>query len=342
MKKSENFLINKITFRCDAGEISGLGTGHVYRSINIANFLKKKFRLKKKKIFFLIKYQNKFKSGYEIVRKNGYKVIKVDKNITNYSSKEIKLLNKFKSNLLIIDRLGKVNAHFINKIKNNYKKKIILDDSSQNRKKFDLSLNALIRDVRSVKNSKIGFEYMILRLKKTKNKKNLKNNQIFMFFGGFDKKKYSIHLLKILNKLKFRLNINLPKIYIKNLSEIKSKHKLTFFDNKDYLDKLKRSNIVFSSGGLILFDSILMNKKIICLPQYNHQKRNANELFKKGAIKYFSKINENKILNFFLKIYDNQAYERKIDFVQKQIINLKKIRRNYNLIGKIYEQSISR
>ncbi len=342
MKKSKNFSINRITFRCDAGEISGVGTGHVYRSINIANFLKKKFRLKKKEIYFLIKYQNKFKSGYEIVRKNGFKIIKVDKDVLDYSTREIKILNKFKSNLLIIDRLGKVNTRFINKINNNYKKKIILEDTSHNREKFDLSLNALIRDVKSVKNCKIGFEYMILRLKKTNNKKNLKNNHVFMFFGGFDKKKYSLHLLKILEKLQFKLNINVPKIYIKNLKKIKTKHKLTFFDNKDYLDKLKTSNIVFSSGGLILFDSILMNKKIICLPQYNHQKKNANELFKKGAIKYFTKINENKILDFFLKIYDNQTYKREIDFVQKQIINLKKIRRNYNLVGKIYEQSISR
>ena len=57
MKKLKNFSVNKIIFRCDAGNISGLGTGHVYRSVNIANFLTKKFKLKKKQVCFLTKYQ---------------------------------------------------------------------------------------------------------------------------------------------------------------------------------------------------------------------------------------------------------------------------------------------
>ena len=122
MKKLKNFSVNKIIFRCDAGNISGLGTGHVYRSINIANFLKKKFNLKKEQICFLTKYQQKFKSGFDIIKKM-YKINKVDKCVADYSKEEVKILNKYKSNLLVIDRLGKVNLNFIGKIKNNFKKK---------------------------------------------------------------------------------------------------------------------------------------------------------------------------------------------------------------------------
>ena len=136
MKKLKNFSIHKIIFRCDAGNISGLGTGHVFRSINIANFLKKKFSLRKKQICFFIKYQNNFKLGYQIVKKNGFEIVKINQSVADYSYEEINILNKYKSNLLIIDRLGKVNMNFINKISNNYKKKIILEDSSNNRKSF--------------------------------------------------------------------------------------------------------------------------------------------------------------------------------------------------------------
>ena len=342
MKKSKNFLTHKIIFRCDAGNISGLGTGHVFRSINIANFLKKKFNLTKKQICFFTKYQNNFKFGYQIIKKNGFEIVKINQSVADYSSEEINILNEYQSNLLIIDRLGKVNTNFINKISNNYKKKIILEDSSNNRKSFELSLNALVRDIKPVKNSKIGFEYMILRLKKLRRLKNFEKNQIFMFFGGFDKKGYSIQILKILDKLKFRLNIHLPEGYMNNLKKIKTNHKIIFFNNKNYLDKLNKSNIIFSTGGLILFDSILMNKKIICLPQYKDQKKNATELYKKGAIKYFSQVNEGQILNFFTKIYDNQTYKKKVNLIQKRIINLKKIKRNYNLIAKVYEQSVSK
>ena len=123
MKKSNNFSKNKIIFRCDAANISDLGTGHVFRSINIANFLKKKFKLKKKQICFLIKHQNEFKIGYDILKKNGFKIIKVDKNIIDYSPKEIEIFENLRSNLLVIDRLGKINLRFIEKIKNNFKKK---------------------------------------------------------------------------------------------------------------------------------------------------------------------------------------------------------------------------
>ena len=341
MKKLKNFSVNKIIFRCDAGNISGLGTGHVYRSVNIANFLTKKFKLKKKQVCFLTKYQDEFKSGFDIIKKNGYKINKVKKFVSDYSKEEVRILNKYKSNLLVIDRLGKVNLEFISKIKNNFKKKIILEDSSVHRKEFDLSINALVRNIRSVKNSKIGFQYMILRIKKNSEKINLKKEKIFLFFGGFDKKRYSVRILKNLNKLGFRLNINVPEIYKNNLKKIKTDHKLIYFNNKNYLKKMRESNIVICSGGLILFDSILMNKKIICLPQHDHQKNNANELHKKSAIHYFSKLNKDKFLNFLLKIYDNRSYEKKVSFIQRRIINLKKIRRNYSLISKVYEQSIS-
>ena len=99
MKKLKNFSVNKIVFRCDAGNISGLGTGHVYRSINIANFLKKKFNLKKEQICFLTKYQQKFKSGFDIIKKNGYKINKVKKFVSDYSKEEVRILNKYKQYL---------------------------------------------------------------------------------------------------------------------------------------------------------------------------------------------------------------------------------------------------
>ncbi len=340
VKKSINFSKNKIIFRCDAANISGLGTGHVFRSINIANFLKKKFKLKKKQICFLIKHQNKFKIGYDIVKKNGFKIIKVNKNIIDYSPKEIEIFENLRSNLLIIDRLGKINLRFIEKIKNNFKKKIIFEDSSVNRKEFDLSMNPLIRNIKNVKNSKIGFEYMIIKPINLIKLKNSSKSDILLFFGGYDKKKYSKHILQILNNIKSKLNIYLPQLYKKHLKKIQSIHNLKYFKNENFHKKLKISNIVICAGGLALFDSILLNKKIICLPQFDHQKNNAKQLNNMKAINYFTKVSKNKILNTFMKIYDNQIYEKKIKSIHNKIINKQKLNRNFNLIGKIYDQSI--
>ena len=50
----------KILFRCDAGTIKEVGTGHLIRSISVADQLVSSKIIKKENIFFLIKSKNKF------------------------------------------------------------------------------------------------------------------------------------------------------------------------------------------------------------------------------------------------------------------------------------------
>ena len=42
----------KILFRCDAGAVSEIGSGHLIRSITIAKILIKKYKIKKMKYCF--------------------------------------------------------------------------------------------------------------------------------------------------------------------------------------------------------------------------------------------------------------------------------------------------
>ena len=55
-----------------------------------------------------------------------------------------------------------------------------------------------------------------------------------------------------------------------------------------------------------------MNKKIICLPQHDHQRNNANELHKKTCNTLLFEAKQRKFLNFLLKIYDNRSYKKKL------------------------------
>ena len=50
----------KILFRCDAGAVSEIGSGHLIRSITIAKILIKKYKIKKDEILFLIKQKKIF------------------------------------------------------------------------------------------------------------------------------------------------------------------------------------------------------------------------------------------------------------------------------------------
>ena len=197
-----NSLKYKVLFRCDAANIMGIGTGHLYRCIIIAQLLKKKYSLKFKDIAFVVQSENKFKKSLTILKRYKFKVIKIKKgNLKINSSNEANFLKKNSSNLIILDRLGKTNLKFYNKIKNNFNKKIIIDDVSKYRKYFDLSLNPLNHNVQKFKNSFTGFDYLILpTILLKKNYKNINKSNILIFLGGHDEKKFT--LLKTLSKEK--------------------------------------------------------------------------------------------------------------------------------------------
>ena len=146
-----NFSKTKVLFRCDSGDIGELGSGHLFRSITIAKYLKKKFKLKYNDIIFVTKTKKKFFKSLKILKKYNFKVFKVDTKIKNYSIREAQIINKFKGKLIILDRLGKVNKKFINYGLRNFEKKIIFDDSSNCRHHFDASYNPLITNVKKSK-----------------------------------------------------------------------------------------------------------------------------------------------------------------------------------------------
>ena len=123
------------------------------------------FFLNPNKILFVIKITKIFKS-LKILRK--FKIFSLKSHIKNYSTNEISLLKKLYSNLIIIDRLGKVTKNFNRSLRNNFKKKIIFDDSSKERRFFDLSLNPLIQNVPKYKGAKIGYQYLVLNQTKKK------------------------------------------------------------------------------------------------------------------------------------------------------------------------------
>jgi len=343
VKQYKNFLNHKIAFRCDYADIPKIGSGHLYRSIIIAKFLQKKFSLNPKQIVFIVKTKGKYLKNPKIISNHNFKIISLNANVEDYSKEEAYYLKKIKANLLIIDRLGKVTKTFYETIKNNYKKKIIIDDSSINRKFFDLSLNPLIQNVPSFRYSKIGYKFLILNIF-NKKKKDIRTslNNIFIFFGKFDNKNLTNKVIILLNKINFKLNLILPLSYKKVIKIDKSKHKIIFFESKKYFEALRKSNIAIMSGGISLFDGVLNKKKIICIPQYKHQEYNAKKIAKLKVINYVDagdKKFAEKIINLFLKIYKDEDYLKKINTVQKRIINIKQVNNTLELISNIYDKS---
>ena len=83
-------------------------------------------------------------------------------------------------------------------------------------------------------------------------------------------------------------------------------------------------------------------KKIICIPQYKHQELNAKKIFKTGAINYLESEHKNFNINLydlFLKIYKDESYLKKINTIQKRIINIRKVENTLKLFLKIYDEA---
>jgi len=337
-----NFFKHKVLFRCDAADIPEIGTGHLYRCLTIARLLKKKFRLKNKDIAFLVKSKNHYKKSLKILSFYKFKVIKIkNSKLKPNSIGEAKYLLKHPSKLLVLDRLGKSNLIFFNLIKNSFKKKVIIDDSSKIRKYFDLSLNPLIQNVSKFRNSCIGFNYLIIPTLFIKKKIKIVKKNIFLFFGGYDKKNIAISVIKRLNTIPFKLNIFVQTNLRKKIKNISLKNNIFFFNHKNYLTTLRSSNIAITAGGMGLFDALYLNKKIICIPQYNHQEINAKRISIKKAInliKIEDKNFNNKFNELFLRIYKSKMKEKRLVIIQKKIVDISKLRKTSKLIFNLYEK----
>ena len=281
-----------------------------------------------------------FKIGIKI---HNFKTIEIQSKTKDYSIDEVKELKKLKANLIVIDRLGKVTKNFYEEIKNNFKKKIIIDDSSIQRKLFDISLNPLIQNVPNFKGQRVGYKYLILDIYKKINFK-IKNEyrSIFLFFGGFDNKNLAQKVINSLNLIEFKLNKYLPLAYKSSVKVKKTQHNLIYFKANEYFKKLNKSNISIVSGGIFLFDKILNKKKTICIPQYKHQVINAEKISKTRAINYLNSENkkfDENLVNLILKIYKDEIYLKKINTIQERIIDIKEVKNTLELISKTYARS---
>lgn len=304
-------------FRVDAGNIPELGTGHIYRSIEIYKYLLKK-GIKKDKILFIVKSLNKYSKCKKILLKNKIKFQSIGTNILDFSVEELNFLNKFKSRVIIFDRMSEINRKFIKSLKENHNKIVGIDIKKKNNVKIDYFINPLNNKFNN-KKKLLNFKNNILpsyNYKKNK-KKNYKINKIkkiFVFFGGYDFKK---------------LEKKIKKIKISNTKYI--------FSKKNFYSKMSTSDIVLCSGGLIAFDAIYKNKITICIPQYEHQLKNLKVLNKQGIISLIKKNTFNGLKSTILNSVNLSKKEKNLIFKkQNKIISWHSQKKVLNNIYKLH------
>lgn len=244
-----------ILFRVDASY--GIGSGHVLRCLNIANFLSKK----KHKCFFIIRKED---MNYEtLIRKSGHSVItfKIENDYFYSSSKKledykIEDYDWYNDNQFTQQTIRRINPEIIfldhyyldykweSIIYQKCKKLVVIDDLLNRKHKCHYYLNFSILDYQINKTTKkfflnkcrflTGSKYALLNDKYFPNNFPKKNrNKILISFGGADP---SNEIFKSIKALEMFENINHQVIVIAG------KYNKNFDSIKKYLNKKKLNN----------------------------------------------------------------------------------------------------
>ena len=273
--------MKKIYIRCDGGKVKDYGTGHITRMLSLSESLKK--NIKKTKIIFLTRKENNFHLGHEMIKKSKKKIYNcADKNLKPNSKEEMNLFKKIDSDLIIIDRLflSKKTSEFL--VKN--KIKFIVFDTKKN--KFIPKKN--IFNLFSFTNNHIrkNLRYIILNPKLNRSPA-LKNN-LFISFGGIDKKRFSVDIIKyyqFLNSFKKVFLITREKKMFLNIKKLISKNKISdrfkiFLSPKNFYKILNKCKYSLTGGGLTFIDSVISGANTLPIPEYRHQLKNINFFYK--------------------------------------------------------------
>lgn len=299
----------EIAFRCDASKFYKIGTGHLYRCLAIAEGLTKKYKLKKNKIIFICKKNNLFNKIKKIIKNKNFNVVFFNR------ENEENLLNKLKSKNIIFDRIQTESKKIIKIATKKYQKAIFFDT-------YNNDINGCLRINGIIHKKKIkysGYKYLITPLLNEKRDKfKIDEKKIFINLGGINK------------ILSYKIYKNLIKI--KKFKDFKfclpedsrfSEKNIEFYDSTNFYKKIKESKIIICSGGLVFFDALILDKKILVFAKDRLQRNNIlniNRLFN-SKIQIINNLKDLKLI--FLKLHKSKNKYKKILNIKNMDLTLK-------------------
>ena len=314
------------------------GSGHLYRSSNLAQLLKdrgvetilileKKNKvpknLKLKRAFDKVLFINNLKNIKDFIDKNNINNFLLDypKSTINFQKKIQKMVNNF---ILYQDipRLNScnylINHNYIRNASKIYKK------LSNKKTKFFLG----------TKNFFINFK---------KKNKIITKNDITVFFGGNTSKTYLEKILSCLREFKiysFKINIFVG-FFDNNFSDIQKKYKelkIFFYKNSSqnfFWKTLSTSKIFIGAGGTTLIEAIYFNVPSIIISRSKNQINNCMNFHKDRIINYAGNNISKKKISKKLKllITNNTSYQ----ILKKNMLKYKLEMLENNLPKKIFK-----
>lgn len=285
----------KILFRTAGGRAKGreLGTGHLFRCINLGQ------NLQRHELHFLIEDYDDAKN---ILKSNGFKKISVLKKNPQISY-DITFTKKYviekNINLIIVDKF-KTSVKYLRAI-NKIVKVIYISDLWKIDFPVDLVINGFIGYKNSTKINRYGSKCLLGPNFQILNKKfnkcifrKRKQFDILTTFGGFDEhnivEKFCKAFLDIKSTLRVRIILGPATKPTKEILEFKKKYprklNITRTINSMY-DEISNSKLGLCSGGITSYEFAAFNLPFAIICQHKHQLDTASIWEKKKLAKNF-------------------------------------------------------
>ena len=322
--KKYNFTIMNILFRTAGGSVKNteLGTGHIFRSINLA----KKF--KNDKIFFAVEDFGGIKKILQGKDFEKISFLKLNPTIEQDLENTLKIIKKNKIDCVVIDKIY-TKKTYLKKLQ----KKIFtvyIADLQNYDYPADLVVNGFIGFKNKITlnryNSKclIGPSFQILSDEYQKKMKVKKNTDLLITFGGYDANNLIEKLCKFLPiwtsilKIKIILGPITKKPNCLNKFEETQKNLEVIKFSKNFRKEILQSKYGLCSGGLISYEFALSKVPFGIITQYKHQEITAKQWEKNGYGKFLGG-NSNEI-EVEISKYIHKITKTRVRFNPKNVI----------------------
>ena len=272
----------KVIFRCDAGSKPEIGSGHIMRSINLANDFINQGLIDRNDVVFYTRNDNQFQLGEKLLLNSGFKYKVFSNNeLRSNSQSEINILRSSGASLIIMDRLA-TTKELVRSITSKDKKVVTFDDYGSGRSFATFSICAILDDLPKADNLYKGYDFLILsnKIKEPSNFNELPS-RIVATFGGHDSRDLTQHFIDNISDLPDYCSVDIIigtdlksklSAYSKKVELLRSNKKVMIHSRpSNYYQILSKADIGVCSGGLSIFEFALSGIASIGLPQYKHQ-----------------------------------------------------------------------
>lgn len=272
----------RIVIRADAGCVPEVGTGHVVRSIRLADEMKRSPVFADHDIVFISQVSAEYRLGPDLIGQAGYDVLP-ESNISPNSDHELSALLAANPSIAIFDRLS-TNSSQVRILRESGIFVVTFDDLGSGRTLANLAFNPLLQNVAPSPNVRIGYDYFFSNIDAIEHSEVCQQvRSVFISFGGFDFRNLNELLLVAIRKCRgipcFNMiyggnspdTLRALRVSAQELAEIAEVRVTVHHRPPDFIKLLTGSDLAIVSGGLTAITCAQAGVPAIAIPQYDHQ-----------------------------------------------------------------------